>query len=74
LNSACATQLDKPRRILYRPANTFGETLLAHMLALDQGTTSPRAIVVDDRGMVVAEAVRPRWQEAVARSRGRIAA
>jgi glycerol kinase len=31
---------------------------VAHMLALDQGTTSSRAIVFDDRGMVVASAQR----------------
>ena len=31
---------------------------MAHMLALDQGTTSSRAIVFDDLGMVVASAQR----------------
>jgi hypothetical protein len=56
LNSACVARLDKPHRVLYRPASTFGETAVAHMLAFDQGTTSSRAIVIDDRGMVVASA------------------
>jgi hypothetical protein len=56
--AGCAARLDKPYRVLYRPASTFGETAVAHMLALDQGTTSSRAFVVDDRGMVGASAQR----------------